>query len=82
MNFELYHEVALTRTVPQAGLRQGDVAVLVEIVPASSGGEKGAVLEVFNAIGESINVVTVPLSAVAPLRADQVLTVRPLAAAD
>ena len=46
-----------------------------------AGGENGAVLEVFNAIGESIAGVTVPCSAVAPLRADQVPAVRRLAAA-
>jgi len=77
-----YKEVALTRSVPSANLRAGDVAVLLELVPHPHGGEAGAVLEVFNAVGESLAVVTVPASAVAPLRADQVLAVRPLAAAD
>lgn len=78
---DTYKEVALLRNVPNSPLRAGDVAVLVDIVPHPAGGEDGAVLEVFNAIGESIAVVTVPCSAVAPLRADQVLTVRALAAA-
>jgi len=39
------------------------------------------VLEIFNAIGESIAVVTVPSSAITPLRADQVPAVRSLVAA-
>lgn len=43
------------------------------------GGETGCVLEVFNALGESIAVVTVPLSAVEPLAADEVFAVRRLA---
>lgn len=81
MTLELYKEVALLRNVPNSPLRAGDVAVLVDIVPHPAGGEEGAVLEVFNAIGESIAVVTVPCSAIAPLRADQVPTVRELAAA-
>jgi hypothetical protein len=34
---------------------------------------------VFNAVGETISVVTVPASAIAPLRADQVPAVRMLA---
>lgn len=79
---KLYQEVALTRSVSGTNLRAGDVAVLVDIVPHPQGGEDGAVLEVFNAVGESLTVVTAPLSAVAPLRADQVPAVRTLAAAD
>lgn len=79
MKPERYHEVALTRDVADAQLRAGDVAVLVDLVPHPSGGEQGAVLEVFNAVGDSIAVVTVPVSAIAPLRADQVPAVRPLA---
>jgi hypothetical protein len=39
------------------------------------------VLELFNALGESIGVVTVPEDAVEPLRADEVLSVRPMAIA-
>jgi hypothetical protein len=39
------------------------------------------VLELFNALGESIGVVAVPEDAVEPLRADEVLAVRPLTAA-
>ena len=82
MTLELYKEVALLHNIPGTQLRAGDVAMLVDIVPHLAGGEDGAVLEVFNAIGESIAVVTVPCSAVAPLRADQVPAVRTLAAAD
>ena len=82
MELQLYQEVALTRSVPGTNLRAGDVAMLVDIASHSKDGEDGAVLEIFNAVGESIAVVTVPLSAVARLRADQVPTVRTLAAAD
>jgi hypothetical protein len=70
--------VALIRDVPETRLRSGDVAVLIDYVPHPHGGEEGAVLEVFNAVGESIDVVTVPASAVAPLRADQMPTARML----
>ena len=75
---ELYKEFALTRDVPEANLKQGDVAMLVDLVNHPAGGEQGAVLEVFNAVGESIAVVTVPTSAVEPLRPDQVPSVRAL----
>ena len=43
--------------------------------------ETGYVLEVFNAVGESIDVIVVPMSAVQPLRNDEILTVRSLAKA-
>jgi hypothetical protein len=39
------------------------------------------VLEIFNALGGSIAVVTVPEDAVEPLRADEVLSVRPITVA-
>jgi hypothetical protein len=59
-------------------LQEGDVATLIEIVPHPSGGEEGAVLEIFNAIGESVAVVVVPVTAVSLLRSDQMPAVRPL----
>lgn len=74
----LYTEVALTRDLPAEQLKQGDVALLIDYLPHPTSGEDGAVLEIFNAIGESIAVVTVPSSAIAPRRADQVPTVRSL----
>ncbi len=75
---ELYKEVALTIDIPSENLRKGDVATLIDIVPHPSGGEDGVVLELFNAIGESIAVTVVPQSAVTPLRSDQMPAVRPL----
>jgi hypothetical protein len=79
MALELYQQVALTRNVPDAKLYQGDVAVLVDFVEHPADGEQGAILEVFNALGESIAVVTVPVSAIAPLAANQIPAVRTLA---
>jgi hypothetical protein len=77
----LYERVALRRDIDQHGLRAGDVATLVDYVPHPSGGPEGCVLEVFNALGESIAVVTVEASDVGPLQADEVLAVRHLAQA-
>lgn len=74
-----FQGVALTRDVAEHQLCAGDVAYVVDFVPHPSGGEVGCVLEVFNALGESIAVVTVSLSAVEPLAADEVFAVRRLA---
>ncbi len=75
---ELYTRVALNRDVPEAELKRGDTAMYIDYLPVKDG-EAGAILEVFNAVGESIAVVTVPISAIEALRADQVLAVRSLA---
>lgn len=72
---ELYTSVALTRDTPEAKLLESDTAMYIELIPIPNG-EDGAVLEVFNAVGDSISVVTVPLSSIAPLRPDQVPSVR------
>jgi len=79
MRIELFSEVALARDLPEEGLCRGDIATVVELLPGTkaSGGEEGCILEVFNAVGETIAVVTVPVSAVVPLRASEVLSVRP-----
>jgi hypothetical protein len=67
--------------VPEDGLKAGDVATLVELVPGPDGAGEGAVLEVFNALGASICVTSVRASDVEPLREDEVFAVRRLARA-
>ena len=79
MKLDLFQEVALKRDVPKHGLKAGDLATLVELVPHPTGGEEGCVLEIFNALGQSITIVTVPVSGVETLNANEVLTVRSLA---
>lgn len=81
MKLSLYQQVALAADEPELNLKKGDVAILVDYVPHPSGGEDGYVLEIFNALGESITVVTVKESHVEPLQADEVLTVRHMAKA-
>jgi len=67
---ELYQRVTLINDLPQYSLKTGDVVTLVDYVTHPSGVENGYVLEVFNAVGESIDVIAVPMSAVQPLRND------------
>jgi len=78
MKPDLYQEIVLVYDVPEAQLKQGDVATLIDFVPHPYGGEEGAVLEIFNALGESIRVATVPKSAIEALRSDHVPAVRQL----
>jgi hypothetical protein len=70
--------LALARDLNEHGLKRGDVATLVDTVPHPSGGPDGLVLEVTNALGDSLKVVIVTPSDVEPLNANEVLAVRQL----
>lgn len=74
----LYQRVFLNKNCPEYNLKKGDVATFIDTVPDPAGGEEGYVLEVFNALGESIDVVIVPQSAVTALNENQILAVRTL----
>lgn len=76
MKPELYTRVFVNRDVPDEGLKQGDVATVVEYVEHPEGGEEGAILEVFNAVGETLGIATVPVSAIEPLGPNLVPSVR------
>ncbi len=52
------------------------MATLVDFAPSKDGQEHGAVLEVFDAVGNTIAVVIVPDNQVEPLHAGGVLYVR------
>lgn len=79
MKYDLFIRVALTEDLPEERLRRGDVATIVESHPGAPGQEDGYSLEVFNAVGDTVAVVTVGESQIEPLTADELLTVRPLA---
>ena len=75
MRHELFTEVVLRKDIPEKGLQKGDVATVVER-HAFAGGEDGYSLEIFNALGDTMAVVTVPESMIEPLTRDEVFTVR------
>jgi hypothetical protein len=77
--FELYTDAALVRDIPEHRLRRGDVVKIIDL-HASSNGENGYSIEVFNALGDTIAVTAVPESALESLRNDEVLSVRTLSA--
>jgi hypothetical protein len=74
----LYSRISLNRDFPEYNLKRGDIATFIDTVPDPDGIEEGYILEVFNVLGDSIDVVTVPKSAVAPLRSDEIPQVRAL----
>jgi len=80
MKYDLFIRVALAEDLLQRNLRRGDVATVVEYHPGRPGQEPGYTLEVFNAVGETVDVVTVRESQIQALTAGELLSVRPLAA--
>lgn len=81
MKYDLFIRVALAEDLPSRRLRRGDVATVVEQHAGRRDQEPGYTLEVFNALGESVDVVTVRESQIEPLNAGELLSVRMLAAA-
>jgi hypothetical protein len=77
MKFKEFQQVALARDIPESNLHRGDLATIVDIHPAN-GGEVGCSIEVFNALGETIAVTTVPESVLEELTANDVLHKRSL----
>ncbi len=80
MTYKLFEEVILTKDIPKKGLKKGDVATIVEHHPVSDE-EDGYSLELFNALGDTIVVITLPDSAIEPLTENEIFNVRLLAAA-
>ena len=80
MRFELYRDAMLAVDLPEHRLKRGDLVKLVEyhLAPDGTGGYSA---EVFNALGDTLAVVTVPESALEALREDEVLCARTLAPA-
>lgn len=80
MTYKLFEEVVLTKDLPEKGLKKGDVATIVEHHSVSDG-EDGYSLELFNALGDTITVITVAESAIEPLTENEIFSVRSIAAA-
>jgi hypothetical protein len=64
MTRELYEKVVLTRNLASHGLRAGDVGVIVDRYPADATRPASYELEFFSDAGETIAVVSVPVTCV------------------
>lgn len=73
---ELYQRVSLIKDIDEYGLKKGDVATLIDFVEHPESGKKGCILEIINAVGDTIDVITIPVSSVEILKADEILNVR------
>ena len=77
MKLELYKDAVLTCDLPQHRLRRGDIVKLVDHHVAPDNTE-GYSIEVFNAVGDTIAVTSVPTAALETLREDEVFSARTL----
>ena len=78
MTYDLFEEVVLLKDISEKGLKKDDVATIVEHHPVTDG-EDGYTLEVFNALGDTVAVITVSESAITPLTEKEIFSVRSLA---
>lgn len=76
MTLELYQRVSLRRDIPEKNLKRGVVGTLIDYIPHPGRGEIGCVLEVFNVLGESVEVVVVPHSDIEELQENEVFSVQ------
>ena len=79
MKYKLFKEVALLKDIPEKKLKKGDVATIVEHHP-SDNSEDGYSLEIFNALGDTVAVITVSESEIETLKKSEVFSVRSLKA--
>jgi len=78
MAHELFTRVSLAEDFPEYGLHKGDLATIVERHVGQKGQETGYSLEVFNAVGETIAILVVEESKIAPVHGNEILHVRHL----
>lgn len=80
MKYPLFSHVILAQDIPAHGLCHGDLATIVEHYEGHPGQEPGYELEVFNAVGDTVAVVTVRESQIEAPRQEERLCVRHTAA--
>ncbi|AQG78107.1 hypothetical protein AWR27_01310 [Spirosoma montaniterrae] len=77
MKFKLFSRAVLTKDFPEYGLKKGDMGVIVEYVARSSA-EDGYIIEIFDAQGQTVDVVPLMESDLEHPRPNTVLTYREL----
>jgi len=76
MKHELFSHVILTQDIPDHGLCRGDLATVVEQYEGVPGQEPGYELEVFNAVGQTVAILSVSESQVEAPSQEERLCVR------
>ncbi|RLD58028.1 MAG: DUF4926 domain-containing protein [Bacteroidetes bacterium] len=77
MEYKLFEEIVLSSDIPKKKLKRGDVATIVEYHPVPNG-EDGYSLEIFDVLGNTIAIITIPESEIEPLTENEIFNVRSL----
>jgi len=77
MEYKLFEEIVLSSDIPKKKLKRGDVATIVEYHPVPNG-EDGYSLEIFDVLGNTIAIITIPESKIEPLTENEIFNVRSL----
>lgn len=75
---DLFSSVVLTEDIDKHQLKCGDIGVVVEIYTNPANEVLGYELEIFDALGNTLDVVTVLANQVASLHQGQRLSIRPI----
>lgn len=79
MKFKLYTEIAFNQDLKEYSVRRGDIGTLVEFHdPNDIISEPGYSVEIFDAYGDTLKVITVPESKITEIKHNSVLSVREL----
>lgn len=73
MKLQMFKEAAFTCDVPDRGIKKGDIATVIDYLDDP---EPGYVLEVFDALGHTVDVLSVPESYLEPIREGERVQVR------
>ena len=73
MKLELFKEAAFTHDIPERGIKRGDVATVIDYLDDP---EPGYIIEVFDALGHTADVLSVPVSYMEPIREGERFQVR------
>lgn len=79
MNYELYSRAALNTDIENTIFKKGDIGIIVEIINSMKCiNEKGYCLEIFDALGNTIDVIVVGETQLQPLSENNILHIREL----
>ena len=73
MRLELYKEAVLTRDYPKDHLKKGDLVTIIDYLEDP---EPGYMLEIYDALGKTVDVLSLPEAYLEPLHEGERLQVR------
>lgn len=77
MKFELYTEIFFNQNIDKYSIHKGDIGTIIDYFPSNNNISVGGyMIEIFDAYGDTIKVVTVDESRISSIKHNSVLSVR------